>query len=366
MKAWPSKKLNPSGKRSMIFTYIPKLIYEPDPDGYTELKCGQCIGCKLARSCTWAIRCMHQAQMHEQNTFITFTLNNQTLLSRKNSKNNPKHKKYDPAIIYQNQQSIDVEEHQLFLKRLRKKYKQKIKYFHCGEYGDINRRPHYHSIIFNFDFPDKQYIKENHQGDLLYVSEILEGTKQFKHNYLEKYHNGKYNPNYSPQLGLNKKPQKGLWPHGLCIIGDVTFQSAAYVARYIVKKINGKKADEINDQGLKHYEHYDPIDGVITKLIPEYTTMSNGIGESWFKQFHFDVYPSDTVVINGKKNRPPRYYDILLEELNLEQYELTKEKRLNNLDPNDPDLTPARLKDRETILKLKTKALMRNHDKQER
>jgi len=38
-----------------------------------ELPCGQCIGCRLERSRQWAIRCVHEASMHENNCFITLT-----------------------------------------------------------------------------------------------------------------------------------------------------------------------------------------------------------------------------------------------------------------------------------------------------
>lgn len=353
MKAWPSKTINPSGKRSLVFTYNPVLIYEPDPDGYQEISCGQCVGCKLERSRQWATRCLHEASTHEKNCFITLTFNEESLNNRINS--NPK------DVIHHDVQSLDQRENQLFMKKLRKKYGSKIKFYHCGEYGDESGRPHYHSLLFNFDFEDKQLLKENHLGDNLYVSEQLEGTKLFKENYLTK-----NRANYNPQFTLSETYQKGLWPYGQCILGDVTFKSAAYVARYIMKKINGKELKQENSEGLKPYEHLNQETGEITRLKPEYTTMSNGIGKKWFQQYLSDVYPDDFVIINGKKCTPPKYYDQLLKLVDPFEYDRTKETRLTRIDPNHKDLTPARLAIRERIKLIQSKTLVRNHDLQER
>lgn len=38
-----------------------------------------------------------------------------------------------------------------------------------------------------------------------------------------------------------------------------------------------------------------------------------GIAAGWFKKFVGDVYPSDFLIMNGIKMRPPRYYDGLFE-----------------------------------------------------
>ena len=213
-----------------------------------EVPCGQCVGCRLERSRQWAIRCIHEAQLHSENCFITLTFA-------------PEHLPSPPTL--------DVRDFQLFMKRLRKKYGSNIRFFHCGEYGEQFGRPHYHACLFNFDFPDKVLWKQVN-GCNLYTSKSLEL----------------------------------LWPYGFSTIGDVTFESAAYVARYIMKKVTGNLAEE-------HYERVDPATGEIFSVRPEYVTMSRrpGIASAWFDRFSSDVYPSDSVVIRGRQVRPPRYYD---------------------------------------------------------
>jgi hypothetical protein len=236
-----------------------------------NLPCGQCIGCKLSYARQWAIRCLHEAQMHESNCFITLTFNDEHLVKR----NNPF--------------SLDKSEFQRFMKRLRKTVKNKIRFFHCGEYGEKNGRPHYHALIFGHDFPDKKKFKSK-KGTTLYTSEKL----------------------------------AELWPYGFSTVGDITFHSASYTARYITKKITGELAD-------KHYEIINPDTGEVSKKLPEYCTMSRmpGLGQTWFEKFKSDVYPHDYVVINNFKCKPPRFYDNQLSEEELKE---VKQKRIDKQD----------------------------------
>ena len=235
-----------------------------------NLPCGQCIGCRLKYSQEWAIRLMHEKQMHEQSCFLTLTMSPEYLESRENP------------------WSLDKSEFQRFMKRLRKRYGNQIRYFHCGEYGEKNRRPHYHAIIFGMEFEDKELFQTRDEIRL-YTSEIL----------------------------------AKLWPYGFVTIGEVTMESCAYVARYVTKKIKGKDAE-------KHYIRWDPQTGEGVPIEPEYATMSRkpGIGRSWFEKYKADVYPHDYVVVNKHEIRPPRYYDNLLSE---EELEKIKEKRAKEL-----------------------------------
>ena len=235
-----------------------------------NLPCGQCIGCRLKYSQEWAVRLMHENQMHEDSCFITLTMNDEYLMSRENP------------------YSLDKSEFQRFMKRLRKRYGKQIRYFHCGEYGEKNSRPHYHAIIFGMDFEDKELFSIRDEIRL-YTSETL----------------------------------AELWPYGFVTIGSVTMESCAYVARYVCKKQKGKNAEE-------HYIRWDPLTGEGTPIQPEYATMSRkpGIGKTWFDEYKTDVYPNDYVVIKKHKIRPPRFYDKQLTEQELEKI---KEKRAEEM-----------------------------------
>jgi len=307
LTAWYSKQINAkTGKRSLVFSS--NASHEPEKP--LEVPCGQCIGCRIERSRQWALRCVHEASLWERNCFITLTFDEENLAERDNP------------------MSLDVKEWQRFMKRLRKKFGNNIRFFHCGEYGDTYKRPHYHACLFNFDFDDKQLWTVTKTGEKLYISESL---------------------------------QK-LWTHGFSTIGAVTWESAAYVARYIMKKVNG-------DMALEHYNDIDWETGeVLQSRAPEYTTMSRrpGIAAGWFEKYEKDVYPKDFVVVNGKKMKPPKFYDRIMERTR--PYEFTKikekrEKKLKEFQATSNDLGIARLKVRERVQELKAKRLVRNHDK---
>lgn len=299
MEAWYAKSKNPTGKRSLVFTAKNAL----QPDAPIEIACGQCIGCRLERSRQWAVRCMHEASLHEDNCFLTLTFNNESLAARPNP------------------ESLDVTEWQKFMKRLRKKYGSNIRFFHCGEYGELNQRPHYHAILFGFDFPDKELFSISN-GNKLYISDSL----------------------------------SKLWPFGYATIGNCTFESCAYVARYIMKKVTG-------DQSFEHYlQEIDEETGEFTSRKPEYITMSRrpGIGKDWINTHIDDVYPRDYIIVNGKKCRPPKFYDKVLEELKPYDHDFLKYDReqaaLGHLDDN----TRERLDVREKVKKAQITRLKRD------
>ena len=205
LKAWYSKDINPTGKRSLVF--------RPDEalDFHDELRvpCGRCIGCRLETSRQWAARIECEKSLYDQSIFLTLTYSPENLKSL----------------------SLIPEDLTKFMKRLRKyvksKYDKEIRFFACGEYGSQLSRPHFHVIIFGWR---PLFCK-------------------------------KYNYNLFTSSEIEK-----IWKYGFCPFGDVTFESAAYVARYVTKKINGDKADE----------HYNG-------RIPEFVRMSRrpGIASSW-------------------------------------------------------------------------------------
>ena len=275
-----------------------------------SLPCGQCVGCRLERSRQWAIRCMHEASLHDQNCFITLTYSDE-------------HVPKDMSLHY--------EHFQLFMKRLRKKYPDKrIRFYMAGEYGEKFDRPHFHACIFGFDFPDKKYFRRLSSGSHIYRSQDLEG----------------------------------LWPYGYSSIGDVNFQSAAYVARYIMKKINGKPRLDKDGNWIDpedHYRYCDLETGELMQRTPEFNKMSlkPGIGFNWYKKYMTDVYPHDYVIVNGKKCKPPRYYDKNFEKDLPDEFEMLQFARELEARSRYEDNTPDRLAVKEQVTLAKLSKLKR-------
>lgn len=273
---------NPSGKRSIVFSKSEGFVDQP-----VVVPCGQCIGCRLERSRQWAIRLTHEKKSHAHSCFVTLTYRDENL---------PEHG------------SIQVRDFQLFMKRLRKEVPQaRIKYFHCGEYGENFQRPHYHALIFNCDFADRKYWRsENDQH--YFTSNTLED----------------------------------IWSHGFTVVGDVTFESAAYVARYVTKKLTG-------DCALEYLVIDKETGEILVERRPEYSTGSNGLGKAWFERFRDDYYPSDEVVLRGVRMRPPKYYDSLLEKTEQALLEKIKGDRKRNAKKFAHNNTGERLIVREVV-----------------
>lgn len=273
------------------------------------LACGQCSGCRLENSRQWAVRIMHEASTHKKNSFITLT--------------------YDETHLGNNL-SLDVKDWQKFAKRSRKYLSNKnltegtdeeFRFFHCGEYGDKYRRKHLHAAILGQDYTeDRIFWKKNEHGDPLYRSKLLDK----------------------------------LWGNGMAVIGELTFESAAYVARYVMKKRTGPSAPE-------HYETMG-ADGQVINLKPEYSSMSRnpGIGQKWIRKYLTDVYPWDEVIVNEKKTRPPVYYDNELKKINPEMYLQVKQARVNNASQHSENNTDERLLVREEIQKARIRYLSRD------
>ena len=152
-------------------------------------------------------------------------------------------------------------------------------------------------------------------------------------------------PQYE-SVSLNK-----LWGKGNCTISEVTFESAAYCARYILKKITGK-GSRFHYQGRK----------------PEFVTMSRrpGIGAAYFEEYKDDMYPNDLVVpdIGRPESLPPKYFDKLLEKADPALFALVKKNRVEGVDFwNDPNSTDTRLATRERLVeRLIKNCLPRNQE----
>lgn len=230
------------------------------------LPCGQCIGCRLEYSRQWALRIQKEATLYKDNYFLTITYDQEHL----------------PWIDTINEETGELilgnplipKHFTKFMKDLREywdyHYKhQGIRFYGCGEYGEKHERPHYHICLMNFPIPEEEleFEKNNELGDALYKCQLIED----------------------------------IWGKGLIRIGALTWQSAAYVARYILKKQKGECSEEIyRSKGQ----------------IPEFTRMSRkpGIGKGWYEENRDEIYKNDEVFVprrggGATKLKPARYFD---------------------------------------------------------
>lgn len=242
------------------------------------------------------MRCVHESKLWKDNCFITLTYNDENLPERG---------------------QLTYKHFVLFMKRLRKE-KQNIRFYMAGEYGTQNDRPHYHAILFNWDWKDKKYYKTTGSGEKIYTSQHLEK----------------------------------LWPHGFSSTGAATFESAAYIARYCMQKITGEAA-------IEHYKRYDYA-GEYT-LNEEFNQASRkpGLGGDWFKFYKDDMYTNDYVIMNGVKTNVPKFYDKLMKRRDPDKMQEFKEEREWRGYQNREDNTPERLLVKEQVAIAKTKQLLR-------
>lgn len=214
--------------------------------------CGQCIGCRLERSRQWAVRCCCEAQLYEHSVFVTLT--------------------YGELA----KPSLEYKDFQAFMRRVRYA-KPGVRFYMCGEYGGDYGRPHFHALLFNCFFSPREVVKILDSGHKLYRSPELEA----------------------------------LWPYGFSSIGDVSMESASYVARYATKSAlpghDGKRRSV--KEGF-----VDGETGEFWPFVPEFNRMSlkPGIGAEWFAKYRAEVFGRDgrldRVVMDGVEMKPPRYF----------------------------------------------------------
>lgn len=236
-------------------------------NGIFAIPCGQCVNCRLAKSAQWATRCMLESKQYAHNYFLTLTYDDAHLSS--------------PYLI-----PDDITK---FNKDLRRYYQyhfghEGIRFMACGEYGDTYCRPHYHEIMFNLPINDLVYYRETSLGDKLYNSDTL-----------------------------NK-----IWSKGYVVVGDVTFNSCAYVARYVMKKQNGKALAENPDKDF----------------VPEFSRVSRRPGLSF--QYFIDNYDKlydgsgqKIILADGRRVPPPKYFDRLMDKYLPDDLKREKDRKLD-------------------------------------
>lgn len=307
-----------------------------------QLPCGQCLSCRLERARETAVRCVHEASLYQNNSFITLTYSDNYLKSHKLQYTDAQNiikkirnnifadilEKYFPD----KPQSLQRTLWRKFSKERRKEIYEpyKISCLTTGEYGDQNKRPHWHILIFNWRPTDQILKYTSKRGDHVFSSKILDD----------------------------------MWERGITEIGDVTFESAGYCARYAAKKlVHGRDGHE-----------YEPISRRSSK---------QAIGKKWIEKYHEDVFNYGCIVLpTGKLCGIPRYYEKWYKQHHPEKWKtyvtLTKLKKIKEAisQQNKQKLKEAitnskrsylkghqitRDKVRENLLKAKFKTLTDNH-----
>lgn len=310
-----SYSVRPDGKKDVRFSRLNDYLFRESREVLSrfdvvtgevtnlQLPCGKCEWCKMERSRQWAVRCADEVSLYDQSCFFTLT--------------------FSPVGMSEIAPtgSLSKRHVQLFMKRVRKRFSErKIRFFICGEYGPKLGRPHYHGLLFNLDFDDKQYYKTVNGHDY-YISETM----------------------------------SELWPYGFITLGEANFETAAYIARYCLKKVNGSEAEV-------HYSRT-MADGKVVRLESEFLLQSThpGIGAGWFDKYGMtDVYPRDEKLVRGVMTRPPRYYDKLLERVNPELYAQVKQRRVERAFMREDDNTHERLMVKQKLLQLRLGKLVRS------
>lgn len=246
------------------------LRFDPPNNGraYTPINipCGYCLLCREEQARQQAVRVTHEAMSHEENCFVTLTYDN---------KNLPPYGglRYDDLVK--------------FWKRVRKflwkHYRKRLRYYAVGEYGDKTLRPHYHACIFGHAFTEGRVILKT-TPHLLW---------------------------WSPELAQ-------LWGMGNNVsVGALNFETARYTASYVTKKLRMKQ----------QYVRIEEETGELVKLEQPRAFMSRNLARKWWEENRHYVSATDTVIINGRKQKPPKAYDKWLGEVNKLPLEMVKEER---------------------------------------
>lgn len=272
--------------------------------GFIHLPCGLCFGCKADRAREWAIRSYHEAQMHDESIFVTLTYAPQNL---------------PPAG------SLAPRDLQLFFKRMRRRG-YSFRYFACGEYGDQRLRPHYHACMFGLGLEKQTIAGRSEAGHPQYFNDDLSAA----------------------------------WSLGRATFADFHPDAARYTAHYTAKKLGSFAQERIDPEtGLKPYERME-MSGEIVELKREFqrSSLKPALGMSWLEKHWREVFPADSVVMQGKEYPPPRAYWKWLKDNHPEVADRVKRKRIAETEDR-PYLTGHRLKQIQECAERKIDSLVR-------
>lgn len=138
--------------------------------------CGQCLPCTISRRRIWANRITLESFKHAKNSFVTLTYDDEHL---------------PPGG------SLEPRDLQLFLKRLRNQFQSKLRFFACGEYGDVSQRPHYHAAIFGCGVEDADKIERSWHHGHTFTGELTPDSAKYIAGYVTKKMTNPENPHHA-------------------------------------------------------------------------------------------------------------------------------------------------------------------------
>lgn len=213
-----------------------------------QVPCGSCLGCRKRKARDWALRCLHEAQMHEQSVFVTLT--------------------YDDAHLPANG-FLSPDDLRLFLMRVRNAARrrthaflvgERMRYFSVGEYGGRTWRAHYHALLFGVGFSDGVVIPRR-RGKPIFNSDTL----------------------------------RDLWGKGNVSFAPVNAATASYAAQYSLKKLH-----------LSKWSIHDENGEVAPRPFLRVST-NPGIGFWWLWR-HGEDARAGVLHQDGQPYSLPRYY----------------------------------------------------------
>ena len=286
------------------------LLGENNNSPILYLPCGKCTGCRNDLTKDWAVRCYHESQLHTHNCVLTLTFDDENI-------NKSGSLEKQDIVNFVKRLRTFISRSDTLRKYYPELYNKKISYLYCGEYGHKFNRPHYHIIIFGFDFPDKVYLKDSKSGDEMYTSEML----------------------------------SKLWSFGFHTIGKMSMASAMYCASYITKFVSMSEREDL---------YTDKITGEMKQ--PEFGHASRrpALGLNWLLKYSSDITTHNSVIIANQRYRIPRYYLKKLEEHFPHKHESLKTKREELLDNTSPNLLDLKNKYTISMARLKDKGILKS------
>ena len=254
---------------------------------YTQIPCGQCIGCRLEYSRQWANRGYCESKLWKNNWFVTLTYDDEHLKIPEDIEDSSGITWCDDGT---GSGTLIKEDLTAFIKSVRQIMKREhsqdnIRFMACGEYGGKTERPHFHVIFFNLNLPLED----------LYEPRLINHEPYYRSHTIER-----------------------AWTKGISNISECTWNTIAYTARYITKKIKGENSEE-------YYSRKGQI--------KEFFRVSRmpGIGEGYYRKHWKEIYDRDEIIIKNRQGniatKPPKYFDKLFEAEHPKEWEEIKARR---------------------------------------